>query len=168
MIVPLIKVSIWVLLALLIDLMMDLALGRPALAVVAGAPTSRASLVRKTLTTISTRMRFWTLSRPLINLCSRSLQLIFLAKDETISVLQQQAKTKQDKRKTQEAIRNYEDTGRSSFRFHPDDIGDLLHTFIIPHIRDLDNQQYYYNLNMATAKPQDLVVSLWSPNFPRM
>ena len=35
------------------------------------------------------------------------------AKDETISVLQQQVKTEQNKRATQEAIRNYEDTGRS-------------------------------------------------------
>ena len=65
------------------------------------------------------------------------------AKDETISALQQQVKTEQDKRKTQEAIRDYEDIGRSSFRFHPDDIGDLLHTFIIPHIRDLDDEHYY-------------------------
>ena len=88
------------------------------------------------------------------------------AKDKTIPALQQQ-----DKRKTQEAICNYEDTGGSSFCFHPDDIGDLLHTFIIPHICDLDNQQYYYNLDMATAKPEDLscgIWSLWSPIFPRM
>ena len=61
------------------------------------------------------------------------------AKDETISVLHQQFKNEQNKRATQEAIRDYEDTGRSGFHFHPDDIGDLLHTFVIPHIRDLDN-----------------------------
>jgi hypothetical protein len=78
------------------------------------------------------------------------------AKDETIFVLQRQVKTEQDKRKTQEAIRNYEGTGRSSFRCHPDDIGDLLHIFIIPHIRDLDDEHYYYDLDMTTAKPEDL------------
>ena len=65
------------------------------------------------------------------------------AKDETIAALQQQVKAEQDKRRTQEAIHNYEDTGRSSFQFHPDDIADLMHTFVIPHIRDLDDQQYY-------------------------
>ena len=78
------------------------------------------------------------------------------AKDETISVLQEQVKTEQSKRATQEAIRNYEDTGRSTFRFHSDDFGDLLHSFVNPHIRDLDDQQYYYDPGMATAKPEDL------------
>ena len=58
------------------------------------------------------------------------------AEDETISVLQQQVKTEQNKHATQEAIRH---TGRSRFRFHHDDIGDLLHTFVTPHIRDLDD-----------------------------
>ena len=57
---------------------------------------------------------------------------------------------------TQEAIRNYEDTGRSGFCFHHEDIGDLLHTFVNPHIRDLDDQRYYYNLDMATAELKDL------------
>ena len=78
------------------------------------------------------------------------------AKDKAISTLEQQVKLEQDKRRTQEAIRDYDDTGRSSFRFHPDDISDLLHTFIIPHIRDLDDRQYYFDLNMDTAKPEDL------------
>ena len=78
------------------------------------------------------------------------------AKDETNSVLQQQVKNEQNKRATQEAIRNYEDTSRSEFRFQPDDISNLLHTFVIPHIRDLDDQQYYYNLDMATAQAEDL------------
>ena len=35
------------------------------------------------------------------------------AKDETISVLQQQVKSAENKRSTLEAVRNYEDTGRS-------------------------------------------------------
>ena len=78
------------------------------------------------------------------------------AKDETIAALQQQVKAEQDKRKTQESIRNYEDTGRSSFQFHPDDIADLMHTFVIPHIRELDDQKYYSDLDMATALPEDL------------
>ena len=78
------------------------------------------------------------------------------AKDETITALQQQVKAEQDKRKTQESIRNYEDTGRSSFQFHPDDIADLMHTFVIPHIRELDDQKYYSDLDMATALPEDL------------
>ena len=77
------------------------------------------------------------------------------AKDETISVLQQQVKTEQNKRATQEAICNYKDRDGSGFRFHPEDLDDLLHTFVIPHIRDLDDQQYYYDLDMATAKPED-------------
>jgi len=78
------------------------------------------------------------------------------AKDETIAALQQQVKAEQDKRRTQEAIRNYEDTGRSSFQFHPDDIADLMHTFVIPYIRNLDDQKYYSDLDMATALPEDL------------
>ena len=78
------------------------------------------------------------------------------AKDETIAALQQQVKAEQDKRKTQESIRNYEDTGRSSFQFHPDDIADLMHTFVIPHIRDLADRQFYSDLDMDTAKPEDL------------
>ena len=61
------------------------------------------------------------------------------AKDESISVLQQRIKKEQNKRATQEAICNYEDRGRFGFHFHPQDIGDLLHTFAIPHIRDLDD-----------------------------
>ena len=77
------------------------------------------------------------------------------AKDKAISSLEQQVKLEQDKRRTQEAIRDYDDTGRSSFSFHPEDIGDLLHTFIIPHIRDLDDRQYYFDLDMETAKPED-------------
>ena len=55
------------------------------------------------------------------------------AQDETISVLQQQVKTEQNKRAAQEAIRNYEDIGISGVCFHPEDIGHLLHTFVIPH-----------------------------------
>ena len=78
------------------------------------------------------------------------------AKDKAISTLEQQVKSEQDKRRTQEAIRDYDDTGRSSFSFHPEDVGDLLHTFIIPHIRDLDDRQYYFELDMNTAKPEDL------------
>ena len=78
------------------------------------------------------------------------------AKDETIFVLQQQVKTEQNKHATQEAIRNYEDTGGFGFCFHPQDLSDLLHTFVIPHIRDLDDQRYYYNLDMATVEPEDL------------
>ena len=78
------------------------------------------------------------------------------AKDKAISDLQQQVQFEQEKRKTQEAIRDYDDTGRSSFYFHPEDIGDLLHTFIIPHIRDLADRQYYFDLDMETAKPEDL------------
>ena len=78
------------------------------------------------------------------------------AKDKTISTLQQQVRSEQDKRKTQEAIRNYKDTGRSSFRFHPDEIADPMHTFVIPHIRDLDDRQFYLDLDMNTAKPEDL------------
>ena len=77
------------------------------------------------------------------------------AKDETIAALQQQVKAEQDKRRTQEAIRNYEDTGRSTFRFHPEDLGSLFDTFITPHISDLDDQQYHSDLDMATAKPED-------------
>ena len=56
----------------------------------------------------------------------------------------------------QEAIRNYEDTSRSGFCFHLDDISDLLRTFVIPHIHDLDDQRYYYNLDMATTEAEDL------------
>ena len=56
----------------------------------------------------------------------------------------------------QKAICNYEDTYRSGFQFHPDDIDDLLHTYVIPHIRDSDDQRYYYNLDMATAEAEDL------------
>ena len=73
-----------------------------------------------------------------------------------ISDLQQQVQFEQEKRRTQEAIRDYDDTGRSSFYFHPEDIGDLLHTFIFPHIRDLADRQYYFDLDMETAKPEDL------------
>ena len=40
------------------------------------------------------------------------------AKDETILALQQQLKTSENNRLTQEAIRNYEDGGRSGFHFH--------------------------------------------------
>ena len=61
------------------------------------------------------------------------------AKDETISFSQLQVKDEQNKRAMQEAIRNY-DTGRSGFRFHHEDIGDLLHIFVTPYIRDLDDQ----------------------------
>ena len=78
------------------------------------------------------------------------------AKDKTISVLQQQVNTEQNRRATQEANCNYEDTCRSSFLFHSDDLADLFHTFVIPHIRDLDDQRYYYDLDMATAKLEDL------------
>ena len=80
------------------------------------------------------------------------------AKDETITALQQQVKAAQDKAKTQEAIRNYEGTGRSSLLFHPDVIADLMHTFIILHNRDMDDQQFFAfsDLDMATAKPEDL------------
>ena len=34
--------------------------------------------------------------------------------------------------------------------------GDLLHTFIIPHIHDSANRQFYFNLDMDTTKPKDL------------
>ena len=78
------------------------------------------------------------------------------AKDETIFVLQQQVKTAKNKRLTQEAIRNYEDIGRSGFHFHPYDMGDVLHSFVIPHIRDLNDQRYYQNLDMATVEAEDL------------
>ena len=78
------------------------------------------------------------------------------AKDKTISTLEQHVKFERDKCRMQEAIRGYDGTGSSSFCFHPDDIGNLLHTFIIPHIHDLDDQRYYFDLNMATAKPKDL------------
>ena len=36
------------------------------------------------------------------------------------------------------------------------DLGDLLHTFVIPHIHDLDDQRYHYNLDVATAKLEGL------------
>ena len=61
------------------------------------------------------------------------------AKDETISALQQQIKTSENNRLTQEAILDYEDTGRCGFHFHPDDVGDVLGTFVFPHIRDLSD-----------------------------
>ena len=77
------------------------------------------------------------------------------AKGETISVLQQQVKAVENKCSTQEAIRNYENTSRSGFRFHPDDVGDLLDTFVVPHIRDLDDQRFFQNLDMANAKAED-------------
>ena len=59
-----------------IDLMMDLALGRPAMAVVAGATTSLTSLMRIVPTMTSTRRHFSTLSRPPISLCSSNLARI--------------------------------------------------------------------------------------------
>ena len=57
--------------------------------------------------------------------------------------MQQQIKTLEDKRLTKEAIRNYEDTGRSRFDFHPDDTGDMLDTFVIPHIRAVEDETYF-------------------------
>jgi len=30
-----------------------------------------------------------------------------------------------------------------------------MHTFVIPYIRDLDDQKYYSDLDMATTKPED-------------
>ena len=65
-------------------------------------------------------------------------------------------KIAEDKRLTQEAIRNYGGIGRSGFHFHLDDISDLLSTFVIPHIRDLDNKRYFQNLDIATAEAKDL------------
>ena len=78
------------------------------------------------------------------------------AKDKAISDLQQQVQLEQNKRKTQEAIRDYDETGRSSFQFHPQNISDLLHTFVIPHIRNSADRQFYFDLDMDTAKPEDL------------
>ena len=57
---------------------------------------------------------------------------------------------------TQEAIRNYEDIGRSEFHFHLDDAGDVLGSFVFPHIRDLEDQQYLEKLDIASAEPEDL------------
>ena len=59
---------IWLRMVRPIDLMMDLALGRPALAVVTSAPTSKANLLRTAPTTITTRMSFSIPSRPPSNL----------------------------------------------------------------------------------------------------
>ena len=53
------------------------------------------------------------------------------AKDETISALQQQLKTSKNNQLTQEATRNYKDTGRSRFHFHPNDVGDMLGTYVL-------------------------------------
>ena len=78
------------------------------------------------------------------------------AKDETISALQQQLKTSENNRLTREAIRNYEDTCRSGLHFHPDDVGDVLGTYIFPYIRDFKDQQYFKKLDIASAKPEDL------------
>ena len=63
-------------LSLPIDLTMDLALGRPALAVVVGAPTSLIVLMRMVPTMTSTRRHFSTLSWPPISLCSSNLARI--------------------------------------------------------------------------------------------
>ena len=35
-------------------------------------------------------------------------------------------------------------------------VGDMLDTFVIPHIRDLDNRRYFQNLDIATAEAEDL------------
>ena len=115
--------------------MMDLTLGRPALAVVAGAPNVEDQPGEEGPGNDFNPDAFLDSLKASDQPMLKQFAAYLSAKDEIISVLQQQVKTKQDKRKTQEAIRNYEDTGRSSFRFHPDDISDLLHTFIIPHIR---------------------------------
>lgn len=148
--------SLWVRPPRLIHLMMNLALGRPALSVVAGALASLIFPMRTIPMTNSTRRHFSALSGPPISLCSSSLARFLKAKDETISGLQQQTKTSENKRLTQEAIRNYEDTGRSGFHFHLDDVSDMLGTFVIPHIRDLEDQKYFKKLAIATAKAEDL------------
>ena len=61
-VVVLTDVSRWVLLAHPIDLVMDLALGRPALAVVADPQTSMTSLMRMVLTMTSARRHFFGLA----------------------------------------------------------------------------------------------------------
>ena len=71
--VVLTDVSIWMVLAHPIDPTMDLALGRPALAVGAGAPISMIILMGMVMTTTSTRKRSLALSRPLISVCSSNL-----------------------------------------------------------------------------------------------
>ena len=58
-----------------IDLMMDPALGRPALVVVADAPTSMTGLMRMVPTMTSTRRHFSTLS-PTLSLCLSNLARI--------------------------------------------------------------------------------------------
>ena len=78
------------------------------------------------------------------------------AKDETISALQQQIKTSENNRLTREAIHNYEDTSRSRFHFHTADVGDVLGTYVFPHIRDLADQQYFEKLDTASAESKDL------------
>ena len=60
--------SLYVRLPRLLHLMMNLALGRPTLAVVAGALASLIILMRMTLMTNSTRRHFSTLSRPPVSL----------------------------------------------------------------------------------------------------
>ena len=91
------------------------------------------------------------------------------AKDETISVLQEQVKSEQNKRATQEAIRNYEDIGRSSFLFHPHDLADLFTplsslTFVTKTINDTITISTWLPPNRKTCP----VVSLWSPTSRRL
>ena len=133
---------------------MDLALGRPALAVAAGALALLIVLMRTVPMTNSTGRHFSTLPRPPTSL--KQFGAYLKAKDATIFVLQRPVKTSENKRLTQEAIRNYENTGRSGFHFPPDDVGDLLDTFVIPHIRDLDDQRYFQNLDITSAEAEDL------------
>ena len=67
--VVLADVSLWMRPPHPIDLMMDLTLGRPAMAVVAGALASLIILMRMVPTMTSTRRHFSTLSRPPVSLC---------------------------------------------------------------------------------------------------
>ena len=62
-------------------------------------------------------------------------------------------KTFENNQLTQGAIRNYEDTGRSRFHVHLDDVCDVLSTFVFPHIRDLLDEQYFEKLVIASAEP---------------
>ena len=38
----------------------------------------------------------------------------------------------------------------------PDDVSDLLGTDVFPHIRDLEDQQYFKKLDIATAEAEGL------------
>ena len=134
--------------------MMNLALGRPALAVVAGA---LASLINEDDPDDQLNQEAFlntpaASDQPMLEQFGAFLK----AKDEAISALQQQIKTSESNRLTREAICNYEDTCRSRFHFHLDDVGDLLGTYAFLHIRDLEDQQYFEKLDIASDEPEDL------------